>query len=56
MSPAILPPVRTPASYQVLPDGCSCTWAWRTSTEPWRWTLSVPHPSCPHHGPGEGDK
>lgn len=50
MSP-ILPPIRTAASYQIIPDGCCCTWAWRTSMDPWRWELSVPHPFCPLHSP-----
>jgi hypothetical protein len=53
---AILPPVRTAASYQILPDGCCCTWAWRTSVMPWQWVRTDPHPLCRLHSPQGGSE
>lgn len=43
---AIMPPVRTAASYQVFPDGCCCTYAPQTYVMPWKWVRTVPHPLC----------
>jgi len=56
MKAAVLltPPVRTPESYRVLPEGCTgCTWRWRTSVLPWQWVRVVPNPNCPAAHPDD---
>lgn len=54
---AIMPPIRTAASYQILPDGCRCTWTPRTSVMPWQWVRTVPNPSCAAvHGPQDSSE
>jgi len=54
-APVLLtPPVRTPDSYRVLPDGCTgCVWRWRTSTLPWQWVRVTANPNCPAAHPDE---
>ena len=54
-APVLLtPPVRTPESYRVLPEGCTgCVWRQQTVTLPWSWVRVVPNPNCPAAHPDD---
>jgi len=50
----LTPPVRTPESYRILPEGCTgCVWRWRTSVLPWRWVRVAANLDCPAAHPDD---